>query len=82
MKEIKKFFRITEKKYVFEWCDISAILTILNVTLVLAGFWFAPIFGLMNCVLSLVLNVKFKAHINMYVIQIYLVVLNIYFLTL
>lgn len=82
MKLIKKFFGITESKYVFEWADVSTLLTIINVTLVLCGWYYAPIFGIINSVLSIILNIKFNAHINMYVIQFALLVLNFYFLTL
>lgn len=78
----KKFFGIKEKKYVFEWGDVSTALTILNVALVLMGFWWAPFFGLANCCLGLWLNVKGKTHLNMYVMQIALIILNCYFLTL
>lgn len=82
MKLIKKFFGITESKYVFEWADVSTLLTIINVTLVLCGWYYAPIFGIINSVLSIILNIKFNAHINMYVMQFALLVLNFYFLTL
>ena len=69
-------------KYKFEWGDVSALITILNVALILMGMWWAPIIGLVGCALNLVLNVRAHAHINLYLIQIALVVLNIYFLTL
>lgn len=82
MKSIKKFFGITESKYVFEWADLSTLLTIINVALVLCGWCYAPIFGIINSVLSIILNIKFNAHINMYVMQFALLVLNFYFLTL
>lgn len=82
MKAVKKFFGITESKYVFEWADVSTLLTIINVALVLCGWYYAPIFGIVNSILSIILNVKFNAHINMYVMQLALLVLNFYFLTL
>lgn len=82
MTKIKKFFGITEKEYKFEWNDITALLTIINVTLVVMGFAWAPIVGLINCGLGLILNVKFRTHINLYAMQIALIILNIYFLTL
>lgn len=78
---IKKFFKI-ETPYKFEWGDVSALITILNVALVLMGFWWAPIVGLAGCALNLMLNVRGRAHLNLYLIQIALVVLNVYFLTL
>lgn len=67
-------------KYIFEWNDVSTVLTILNVTLIICGFWFAPIFGLLNCGLGLTLNIKDKAHANLYLTQAALIALNIYFL--
>lgn len=79
---MKNFFSITEKKYVFEWMDIFAIVTILNVTLVVLGFWWAPAIGIINCYLNIRYSVKNRAHINTYVMQIALLILNFYFLTL
>lgn len=78
---MKKFFGI-ETKYQFEIADLTSVITILNVVFVLLGFWFAPFFGILNCVLGLIINIKNHLHINMYVLQIALLVLNIYFLTL
>ena len=74
---MKEFFSITEKKYVFEVADLTTTITILNVLFVLCGFAWAPWLGFW-----LVLNVKARAHVNSYVTQIALVVLNIYFLNL
>lgn len=82
METIKSFFGITEDTYQFETMDISSLLTVLNVTLVLMGFWWAPIIGIANCVFGLVCNVRNRSHINGYVMQVALVILNIYFLTL
>lgn len=78
---MKNFFRIESDKYIFEWNDVFTLLTILNVTLVLMGVTWAPIIGIFNSFISLILNVKFKTHLNLYVMQIALLVLNIYFLT-
>lgn len=79
---MKTFFGIESNQYIFEWSDVTTALTILNVTLVLMGFAWAPWIGIINCGLGLGLNVKFRTHINMYIMQIALVVLNFYFLTL
>lgn len=79
---MKEFFGIETNKYVFEWADITTLLTILNVMLVVMGFYWAPIVGLVNCGLGLVLNIINRTHINMYAMQIALIVLNAYFLTL
>lgn len=79
---MKKFFGIESDKYVFEWADVTTSLTILNVILVLVGIAWAPLIGILNCLLGLFLNIKFKTHLNMYVMQMALIVLNVYFLTL
>lgn len=79
---MKKFFDIKEKTYKFEISDLTSLITVLNVAFVLLGFWWAPLFGVVNCVLGLIINIKNHLHINMYVLQIALLVLNIYFLTL
>ena len=77
---MKKFFGIEEKQYVFEWGDVSALLTVLNVFFIVMGMWWAPFFGLANCVLAIVLNVLGNAHLNAYIIQMSLIMLNIFFL--
>ena len=79
---MEQFFGITEGKYKFEIFDLTAILTVLNVVFVLIGFKWAPIFGLVNCGVFVILNCKSKAHINSWITQIALVILNCYFLTL
>ena len=78
---MKEFFGITES-YRFEWNDLSSFLTVINVTLILLGFWWAPIIGILNCCIGLVLAVVNRYHINIYVMNLALIVLNIYFLTL
>ena len=76
---MKKFFGI-ETAYHFEIMDIITLLTILNVTFIICGFWFAPIFGLCACVVSIVTMIKNRNHINNYVMQIALIILNVFFL--
>jgi hypothetical protein len=79
---MRKFFGIESDKYVFEWGDVTTGLTILNVVLVLVGIAWAPIIGIVNSILGLILNIRFKTHLNMYVMQLALIVLNVYFLNL
>ena len=79
---MREFFSIEEKEYKFEIWDLIALITILNVAFILMGFWWAPILGLVNCAICLVMNVINKVHINNYVTQVALIVLNIYFLTM
>ena len=78
---MKKFFSI-ESKYQFEIMDLLTLFTILNVALILLKIWYAPIFGIINCLICIILNIKSNAHINTYLTQIALLILNIYFLTL
>lgn len=82
MDKIRKFFGIEEDRYIFEWADLTTMLTVLNVALVLIGFSWAPWVGIINCCVGLLLNIKSKTHLNMYVMQIALIILNAYFLTL
>ena len=79
---MKKFFDIKEEEYRSEIWDLTALITIFNVAFVLMGFWWAPILGLVNCTICLIANVKSHAHINNYVTQVALIILNCYFLTL
>lgn len=76
---MKNFFGINES-FRLEWDDFSAFMTILNVSLILMGFWFAPFFGLANCVVSLCRLPKAHCHINLYAMNLALIVLNLYFL--
>ena len=79
---MREFFSIEEKEYKFEIWDLTALITILNVAFILMGFWWAPILGLVNCAICLIMNVINKVHINSYITQVALIVLNIYFLTM
>lgn len=79
---MKEFFGITEKQYKFEMMDVNTLLTVINVTLVLMGIPWAPYVGIMNCGLSIIIAARGITHINFYIIQFALVVLNCYFLTL
>ena len=76
---MKEFFNI-KKEYTFEIFDFTALLTVLNVALIVMGFSWAPILGVVNCGVNLVLCVKSRSHINTYITQIALIILNIYFL--
>ena len=79
---MKNFFGITTNRYEFEMNDLVTLITVLNVCLVLLGVWWGPILGIVNCCLGLLLNVINKAHLNLYIMQISLLILNMYFLTL
>lgn len=79
---IKDFFCIKEDSYRFEIFDLMALITVLNVSFILMGFWWAPLLGITNCAIGIVLNIRGRCHINTYITQIALIVLNCYFLTL
>ena len=81
MKQIKEFFSITEKTYQFEIFDLTALITILNVAFIVMGFWWAPILGLINCGICIVFNAINKCHIDGYITQVALIILNVYFLS-
>ena len=80
--KVKEFFNITDKEYKFEMYDLTTLITVLNVAFVIMGFWWAPILGIVNCVVFIILNIINKVHINSYITQIALIILNVYFLTL
>jgi len=69
-------------KITIEWNDISAILVALNVILILCGWRYAPIFGLINNSVGLGFCIKDKTHFNLWIINISFIILNIYFLTI
>ena len=77
---MKEFFSITENHYQFNIFDVTALFTILNVAFSMLGYWFATLFGLINCGICLITNVKNKAMINSYITQIALIILNLYFM--
>lgn len=80
--KVKEFFSITDKEYKFEMYDLTTLITVLNVAFIIMGFWWAPILGIANCVVFIILNIINKVHINSYITQIALIILNVYFLTL
>ena len=53
---MKEFFSITESRYHFEMYDVTTLITILNVAFILMGFWWAPILGIVNCSICIILN--------------------------
>ena len=78
--KIKKFFSIEQDNYTFNIYDLTALFTILNVILIIEGFRFASAFGLVNCFICLAMAIRNHAFLNVYVTQIALIVLNIFFL--
>lgn len=76
---LKAFFQI-RAPYRFEWNDVSALLICFNVLFVILGYAWAPVLGVINNLLGLVLAVRSRAHLNIYLLNAALLVLNIYFL--
>lgn len=79
---MRDFFGIEDNGYRFEIYDLMSLVTVLNVAFVLMGFWWAPILGIANCCIGLIVNVLNRVHLNNYITQVALMILNIYFLTL
>ena len=79
---MKKFFSITNIKYCFEITDITTIFTILNVILIITHYWIAPLFGITNCIIGIIINIKNHNHINSYITNIFLIILNLYLLVI
>ena len=79
---MRKFFGINENKYKFEIWDLTSLITVLNVTFIVMGMWWAPILELVNCTTCIILNIINHNHVNAYITQIALIVLNTYFLSM
>lgn len=77
---IKKFFGINDKNFKLEWMDISTVLTVINITLIVCGIEWAPIIGIINAVANIIVLIIKKGHINGYIMQTALLIMNIYFL--
>ena len=79
---MKKFFNI-EETYRFEWQDLRAVATVLNVILIMAFGLQVAWFGLGIAAVGIIKDFTNKnRHINDFVLHGAMVVLNIYFLTL
>lgn len=80
IKRVREFFGIESNKIRVEWMDIATILTVINVSLIIAGFWWAPIVGIINATANIIIMIIKKGHINGYIMQAALLIMNIYFL--
>lgn len=78
---MKKFFGI-ETAYKFEWNDLRAIVTILNVILIMIFGLSIAWFGLAVAVFGLIKDFTSDRHISGILMHLASVVLNIYFITL
>ena len=79
MKTVKDFFDI-KRSYRFEIYDLTALVSFFNVALIILGFWWAPFLGLTNCVICILFAIKKHLHINTYITQVSLIILNLFFL--
>lgn len=81
MERIKKFFGI-ETTYKFEWNDLRAVITIINLVLIMIFGLSIAWFGLAVALLGLVRDFTKDRHINGILMHFSSVILNIYFLLL
>lgn len=81
MEKVRKFFSI-ETPYRFEWNDIRAGMTILNVILIILFGLQVSWFGLAIAFFGLCKDFSQHRHINDVLMHLSSVVLNIYFLML
>lgn len=78
---MKDFFNITSS-YKFEWNDLRAIITVINVTLIILFGLQVAWFGLAVTVFGMVKELTGNRHINCLVSYLATIVLNVYFITL
>ena len=78
---MKQFFGIDDA-YKFEWNDLRALITVINVLLVMAFGLSVAWFGLAVATVGLVKDFTSDRHINSIVMHLASVALNIYFLVL
>lgn len=78
---MKKFFNI-QNAYKFEWNDLRAFITVINVTLVIMFGLSVAWFGLAVAIIGIIKESFGARHINCYVSYIATVALNINFLIL
>lgn len=81
MEAIKRFFSI-EEKYRFEWNDLRAGITILNVILIMLFGLQVSWFGLVIAIFGVCKDFAQHRHINDVLMHFSSVILNIYFLSL
>lgn len=78
---LKHFFRI-EKGYKFEWNDLRAFITTVNVVLIMIYGLSIAWFGLAVAVVGIVKDLTTDRHINGLVMHLSNVVLNVFFLVM
>ena len=78
---MREFFKI-EKRYAFEYNDLRAFITIINVILIMIYGLSIAWFGLAVACIGIVKDLAIDRHINGLLMHIANAVLNIYFITL
>lgn len=78
---MRDFFKI-EKAYEFEWNDLRAVITVINVLLIMRFGLSVAWFGLAVAVFGLIKDFTSDRHINGIVMHFASVILNLYFINL
>lgn len=78
---MKEFFRI-EEPYRFEYNDLRALITVINVILIMIFGLSIAWFGLAVALIGVIKDLKVDRHINGLVMHLASVALNVYFLIL
>ena len=78
---MKDFFRI-EEPYRFEYNDLRALITVINVILIMIFGLSIAWFGLAVALIGVIKDLKIDRHINGLVMHLASVALNVYFLIL
>lgn len=78
---MKKFFKI-ETPYRFEYNDLRALITVINVILIMIFGLSIAWFGLAVALIGVIKDLKVDRHINGLVMHLASVALNVYFLIL
>ena len=76
---MKKFFRI-EENYKFEWNDLRAFVTVINVILIMIYGLSISWFGLGVALIGIIKDLTTDRHVNGLLMHLANVVLNVYFL--
>ena len=76
---MKKFWKI-ETKYRFEWNDLRALITVLNVILIMIYGLSIAWFGLAVALIGIVKDLTTDRHLNGFIMHLANVALNVYFL--
>ena len=81
MEKVKQFFGINSA-YKFEWNDLRAIITIINVVLIMIFGLSIAWFGLAVAIVGLIRDFTSDRHLNGILMHLASVVLNLYFISL